>query len=311
MNNIVAYSGNRVSHTASQLDLIRRTYAVDCTPLEFEQFVAVANRAGLDPLRKQIYAVVYNKDKLDKRRMSIITGIDGYRAIAARGNNYRPDENAPVFEASDALKSETNPQGLIYATVRVYKIGPDRQWHAIAGVAYWDEFVPLKEIWEGGQPSGKFKLDKTGKWYAMPRLMLAKCAEAQALRKGWPDDISGIYTEDEMDRATVEDRSVSEILEAHEAQKRLAAIGGGNTILMQWNPGDPLEPVPVGQIADKAAAFVQSCPGLADLTGWAETNAQGLRQFWAHSRTDALALKQIIEARKRELMTPVAARATP
>jgi hypothetical protein len=45
----------------------------------------VARRVGLDPFRRQIYAVVYNKDKPKKRKMSIITGIDGFRAVAARG----------------------------------------------------------------------------------------------------------------------------------------------------------------------------------------------------------------------------------
>src|SRR3546814_3753630 len=52
----------------------------------------VCKRVGLDPFRRQIYAVVYSKDKPDKRKMSIITGIDGFRAVAARNRDYRPDD---------------------------------------------------------------------------------------------------------------------------------------------------------------------------------------------------------------------------
>src|SRR5215831_13821194 len=60
-------------YSPQQLDLIRRTVAKDCDRDEFDLFMEVCRRVGLDPFRKQIYAVVYNKDKPDKRKMSIVT----------------------------------------------------------------------------------------------------------------------------------------------------------------------------------------------------------------------------------------------
>ena len=308
MADIVPIHNQALTYSPKQLDLIRRTVAADCSATEFDLFCEVARRVGLDPFRKQIYAVVYSKDKPDKRRMSIITGIDGYRAVAARNKDYRPDGEAPAIEYDASLKGDNNPAGIVSATVKCWKLAPDGQWHPVAGVAYWEEVCPLTEKWafapEQGkrQPTGEFELDKKSNWFKMPRVMIAKVAEAQALRRGWPEDLSGIYAEEEMDRARVMDMTASEAADTFEKQKRLELTGGKDAIFVMWNPSDPMENVPIGQFADKAVAYVKTLDTLPDLYGWRDTNRVALQDFWARSKSDALELKKIIEARAAQII---------
>jgi phage recombination protein Bet len=290
----------RLEMTPKQLDLIRRTVASDCNPEEFDLFIEVSRRVGLDPFRKQIHAVVYNKDKPEKRKMSIITGIDGFRAVAERSGKYRPDENEPEIIYDDRAKDEqTNPLGIERAIVTAYKFGPDSQWHPIKGVAYWTEFAPLKEIWRNKQPTGEFELPH-GNWRKMPRTMISKVAEAQALRKGWPEDLAGVYSAEEMERATV-DATASELAEQAAVDDRLKRIGGDKTLVFMWAPGKPLEGVPLGDAADRCIEFLHSAKSAGEIEGWRETNAATLNDFWARAKTDFLGVKKFMEQRVKEL----------
>lgn len=306
MNNVVAINPSSV-FSGAQLDLIKRTVASDTNAAEFDLFIAVAQRSGLDPFRKQVSALVFNKTKPDKRRMAIVTTIDGLRTIAARSLRYRPDEEEPDFTTDSALTSPTNPLGLERARVRIH-IRDDNggEWRPVTGVAYWDEFAPISDEWGEGEdgrrrPTGKKTLDTSGNWGRMPRLMLAKCAEAQALRKAFPEDLSGLYEASEFDQAKVVDLSPSEIIEAHQTDDRLQRIGATG-ITFQLTPASPLEPIPLGQIADRIMDALRDFD-LNQLRWFESANTHPLREFWARSKADALAVKQALDVRRRELET--------
>lgn len=291
----------------AQLALIRRTVAADTTADEFNMFIEIAKRAGLDPFRRQLYCIVYSKDKPDKRKVTFITGIDGFRAVAARNRDYRPDDEEPNIVYDDAAKNpETNPLGIVKATVKAHKMAPSGEWFPVSGTAYWSEFAPLKDEWawndEKGKrlPTGRITLDPTSNWYKMGRIMICKCAEAQALRKGWPEDLSGIYSPEEMDRPML-DVTPTDAIEQHEQAQRMARIGGTNTIAMIWKMGEAIEAVPVGKLADRCIAHFATLESAGELDWWWATNEVSMRQFWALHKSDALNVKAEHEDRKAAL----------
>lgn len=294
----VALLPSAASFTPAQLKLIRQTVAADTNDMEFDLFVAAARHSGLDPFRKQISAIVFNKDNPAKRKMAIITTIDGLRVIAERSGQYRPDDNPPSFEIDNELKGPTNPLGIVSCTVKVFKRDQLGTWYACAGQAYWDEFAPIKDVWENRQKTGEQTVDAN--WKRMGRVMIAKCAEGQALRKAFPDAFSGLYEQTEMDRAIALDAAPSELLVQQAAQERLAYIGGPS-ILFQMDAGSPLEALPLGQIADKIAAQLSDMVDVRQVEAFENLNREGLKQFWAHSKGDALAVKAMIGKRTSEL----------
>lgn len=314
MNDITAQTPVR-DYSNTQMALVKRTVAADCNDQEFDLFIEAARRVGLDPFRKQIYAVVYNKDKPAKRKMSIITGIDGFRAVAERSRNYRPDENEPEISYDDDLKGDGNPLGIIKAIVTVHKYGPDGHWHPVRGVAYWDEFAPMTEdgtwedtgeTWKDGNPkktfkgNGTFTLSNTSNWKRMGRIMISKCAEAQAIRKGWPEDLSGVYSPEEMEQQII-DITPSQAVDQADVDRRESLIGAKNTVAIQWSTGDPVEYVPIGNIADRCMEFISNSESATELEWWHRTNQMGLKDFWAKSKTDALAVKDALEKKLAQL----------
>ena len=309
------------SYSPSQLTLIRRTVAKDTNQDEFDLFVEICKQQGLDPFKKQIFAQVYNKDKPEKRQMVVVTSIDGYRAKAQRCADYRPAEDEVRFEVDPDMRDpNTNPAGLVKAVVKVFKFGPDRQWHPVAGEARWEEFAPLDyaefeyvdtgEVWgDSGKPKkrrvpkGERTL-KDGNWKTMPYVMLGKCAEAQALRRGWPEDMSGLYVREEMERVQL-DISASEAVEAHERDERLKRTATKDVVPAIFEMSQGLQLVPIGQFADRVIEHISAFDDAKAFDFWADQNVRGLQQYWAFAKTDALELKKSMEQVRSRLASRI------
>lgn len=305
--------------TSRQLALVKTTIAKDCNAEEFNLFTEVARGKGLDPFLGQIIPMIFSKADAAKRKMTIIITRDGQRVIAQRCGDYRPASKPPTYETDDALKGVTNPKGIVSATVYLWKQDQKSgDWYEVAGQAEWDEFAPITkgsddfewvdtgETWpDTGKPKMKKKpigevrekLDTSGNWAKQPKLMIAKCAEMQALRAGWPAQFSGLYDEAEMSKAVVSDRDASEIVEAEYEEQRMARIGvAAGDIFVTWGDGWATENVPLGQFFDRAAEYVRDNEP-AMVQRWNDANRIGLQQFWAKAPGDALELKKLIEAK--------------
>lgn len=296
MNAIAPYT-----HSGRQLALIQQTVAKDCDKDEFNLFVEVARAKGLDPFLGQIIPMIFSKGDANKRKMTIIISRDGQRVIAQRCGDYRPASKPPAYEYDKEIVSALNPKGIVTATVYLWKQDPKTaHWYEVAGQADWDEFAPVKDEWAFDEaanrrkPTGRKSLDDTGNWARMPKLMIAKCAEMQALRAGWPEQFSGLYDEAEMDRAKVMDIAASDIVEHEREEARLKLVAADNAITMTWGDGWTLENVPIGQFFDRCMEFIgRSDP--ATVSKWSSANRAGLQTFWARQPGDALALKKAIE----------------
>lgn len=298
--------------SASQLAVIKNTVAKDCNREEFDLFMEAAKSYGLDPFRKQIIPLVFGKASRDpsKRRMSIVVSRDGLRVVAQRCQNYRPASEPAEIEYDEALKGPTNPKGIVMARVRLWQQDNRGEWFPVIGEAYWDEFAPIADEWaenENGQRrrTGNKVLDSSGNWVKMPIVMITKCAEAQALRAGWPDQFSGVYVEEEMDRTKAIDATASELVEREGEERRMKAIGAADSITVTWGDGWALENVPVGQFADRAIEFVRESDP-ATIEKWRDANRVGLQTFWAKAPSDALEVKKAIEAKLEKATAPAA-----
>lgn len=150
-------------------------------------FLNFAQRTGLDPFARQLYMIGRNQKTPNgwTTKWTIQASIDGLRIVAERSGDYA-GQTAVEYCGDDGAWRDVwaSPKPPVAARVGVLRHGFDAPLYA---VAYFDEYVQTDRE---GKP--------TSMWASKPRLMLAKCAEALALRKAFPNDLAGLYTADEM-----------------------------------------------------------------------------------------------------------------
>jgi phage recombination protein Bet len=186
---ITTKENTSVQMSDSRKELLKRTICKGATDDEMELFFMICKKTGLDPFMKQIYPVK-RWSSADKREiMTMQTSIDGFRLIAERTGNYSPGRE-PSYQY-------TEDKELFSATAYVKKRTSDGIWHEVAATAYFEEYAQRNK-------EGKL----TQFWDRMPHVMLAKCAESLALRKAFPAELSGIYTQDEMNQADIKSEAV-------------------------------------------------------------------------------------------------------
>lgn len=157
--------------TAEQMELVRRTVANGATADELKLYLYDCARQGVHPLDKLLH--------FTKRggKYTPVTSIDLMRTRAADTGEYAGSDDAAFQEGPLAPSA---------ASVTVWRLVQGQRC-AFTATARWDEYYP-------GDAAGSM-------WRKMPHTMLAKCAEALALRKGFPRQLAGLYAREELDQA--------------------------------------------------------------------------------------------------------------
>lgn len=149
--------------------------------------------SGLDPMRKPVHIVPMWDSKAKQMRDVTMPGIGLYRTDAARtGEHVGTDDPVfgPMVEYELSGSKVTVPE---WCKVTVYRLKNGMKC-AFTATEYWIENYAT---------AGKDSAAPNTMWKKRGRGQLAKCAEAQALRKAFPE-VGSQPTADEMEGKTLD-----------------------------------------------------------------------------------------------------------
>lgn len=164
---------------------IRHTFCKECSDAEADQFIQTIERTGLDPWARQIYVRMGWDSAKGCKVMQVGVTIDGQRLIAVRTGRYQ-GQTMPEWCGKDGVWKEVWLEEGPPAACRqgVHCLG---FVEPLYGIALYSDYAQKKR--DGGI---------TQMWRDKAAHMLWKCAEALGLRKAFPQELSGLYTDDEM-----------------------------------------------------------------------------------------------------------------
>lgn len=171
---------------------LKNTVAQGLNDHEFLLFAQHCKGTGLNPFKKEVWAIKgngYYSQKLGKQvegKLQIMTGLNGFYAIANNHPLFDGIETGLIGPKGEYLTQAYPGNDYIGAWAKVYI---KKRRVAIEAVAMLSEYDKSK--------TEKDYADR-GIWRTMKRIMITKCAESLGLRKAFPQELNGIYTQEEM-----------------------------------------------------------------------------------------------------------------
>lgn len=194
----LALRPEQTTFDAQQRAVLSHMGVGDAPEEDLRVFAHVCQRSGLDPFSRQVHMIGRDSSVKDSRgnwakvtKYTIQTGIDGYRLIGRRAADQRGATislSAPEWADNDGRWRPVWTGA--WGTPLAARITILRDGHPFTATALFDEYAQTKR---DGQ--------LTSMWAQRPAGQLAKCAEALAWRMAFPQDLSGIYVDDEMHHA--------------------------------------------------------------------------------------------------------------
>ena len=168
-----------------QVAALRHLGLEKASPADLAVFFHVVKRSGLDPFARQIYMIQRGG------KWVIQTGIDGFRLIGRRAANragHKVAVHAPQWAHPEGGWRDvwSTAWGMPLAA----RVTIDRDGDPFTAVAMFDEYRQTKS--DGSLVS---------MWANRPAGQIAKCAEALAWRMAFPQDLAGVYADEEMQQA--------------------------------------------------------------------------------------------------------------
>ena len=164
--------------------------------------IGYCKASGLDPMQKPVHIVPMWDSKASRMRDVIMPGVGSYRTQAARSGQYagvtEPEFGPDVTENIGGVEI-TYP---VWCRVTVKRRLPSGEIVEFSAVERWKENYAVK----GGKEKS---IAPNAMWAKRPYGQISKCAEAQALRKAFPE-VGAQPTADEMEGKSLTEDNVIE-----------------------------------------------------------------------------------------------------